>query len=218
MRHTVKTAVAMDVRYKAELEYENEQANIRVKKELAIERRHGADEAVADLIARENCMKVNVKVSMWDNRTEEWYVCSEKIHYNPNYSGREYMLLCDGEHESTLTHTWCEAIVIHLKSKITFQINDIKVKFADEILESRGSLFFKFKYTDDYGKVYRFILYCGLMDLECTDERKEEIRKNILIPGAKWFCEHFREKFRMEREEDEWSKMYKRRKELKINE
>ena len=95
----------MDVKYKAELEYENEQANIPVKKELAIDGKYGATETIIDLIARENCMKIDVKVSMWDKKTEEWFVCSEKTHYNPNYLGREYMLLCDGEHESTLPHT-----------------------------------------------------------------------------------------------------------------
>lgn len=203
-------------RYKAELEYTNEQANIQVKKELMIDGKYGASGAIGDLIIRENCIKIDVKVSMWDEKTEEWFVCSEKTHYNPNYFEREYMLLCDGEHESTLPHTWCEAVVIHLKSKMIFTINDTAVKFADAILDSNRTIFFKFKYTDDYGKVYRFILYCDLMDLEYTNGQKEEVKKNILIPGAKWFCEHFREKFRAAREEDEWSKMYKRREELNI--
>jgi hypothetical protein len=44
-----------------------------------------------------------------------------------------------------------------------------------------------------------------------AQERLAEIKETILKPGARWYCDHFREKYRAHRDEDALWKWHQRR-------
>ena len=45
------------------------------------------------------------------------------------------------------------------------------------------------------------MVYCPLIGYGYSPERLAEIKETILKPGARWYCDHFREKFRAYRDE-----------------
>ena len=98
-----------------------------------------------------------------------------------------------------------------MESKIIFSVNELEVTYDDELLEDPEVLFFRFKYTSESGKVYRFKLYASLIGSGYSPERLAEIKETILKPGARWYCDHFREKYRAHRDEDALWKWHQRR-------
>ena len=201
----------MSWKYKAEIKSVDERSNLRDEKELMMDGRNGARDTIDDMLINGGCEKVDVKVSLYDEDFDEWYVESERTHYGANAPLNDYMLVCEGAHERIQPHSWCEARILHLKSKIIFMVNDCEVTYSDELLEHPEVLFYRFKYTSESGKVYRFSLFCNLIGCGYSQERMAEIKETILKPGARWYCDHFREKYRFERNEDAMTRWSNRR-------
>ena len=201
----------MSWKYKAEIKSVDERSNLPVEKELMMDGPNGARDTIDDMLINGGCEKVDVKVSLYDKDFDEWYVDSELTYYGANVPLNDYMLLCEGAHERIQPHTWCEARILHLKSKIIFMVNDCEVTYSDELLEHPEVLYYRFKYTSESGKVYRFTLFCSLIACGYSQERLAEIKETILKPGARWYCDHFREKYRFERNEDAMTRWSNRR-------
>ena len=201
----------MSWKYKAEIKSVDERSNLPVEKELMMDGRNGARDTIDDMLINGGCEKVDVKVSLYDEDFDEWYVESERTHYGANAPLNDYMLLCEGAHERIQPHSWCEARILHLKSKIIFLVNDGEITYSDELLEHPEVLYYRFKYTSESGKVYRFSLFCNLIGCGYSQERMAEIKETILKPGARWYCDHFREKYRFERNEDAMTRWSNRR-------
>ena len=198
-------------KYKAEIKSVDERSNLPVLKELMVDGPYGAEKIVDDMLINGGCEKVDVKVSLYDEEFDEWYVHSEITHYAANGPTSDFMLLCEGAHERIQPHSWCEARILHLKSKIIFLVNDGEITYSDELLEHPEVLFYRFKYTSILGEVYRFTLFCSLIGCGYSQERLAEIKETILKPGARWYCDHFREKYRFERNEDAMTRWSNRR-------
>ena len=201
----------MSWKYKAEIKSVDERSNLPVEKELMMDGRNGARDTIDAMLINGGCEKVDVKVSLYDEDFDEWYVDSEVTYYGANVPLNDYMLVCEGAHERIQPHTWCEARSLHLKSKIIFMVNDCEVTYSDELLEHPEVLYYRFKYTSESGKVYRFSLFCNLIGCGYSQECMAEIKETILKPGARWYCDHFREKYRFERNEDAMTRWSKRR-------
>ena len=201
----------MSWKYKAEIKSVDERSNLPVEKELMMDGRNGARDTIDDMLINGGCEKVDVKVSLYDEDFDEWYVESERTHYGANAPLNDFMLICEGAHERIQPHTWCEARILHLKSKIMFLVNDGEITYSDELLEHPEVLFYRFKYTSILGEVYRFTLFCSLIGCGYSQERLAEIKETILKPGARWYCDHFREKYRFERNEDAMTRWSNRR-------
>ena len=201
----------MSWKYKAEIKSVDERSNLPVEKELMMDGRNGARDTIDDMLINGGCEKVDVKVSLYDEDFDEWYVESERTHYGANAPLNDYMLVCEGAHERIQPHSWCEARILHLKSKIIFLVNDGEITYSDELLEHPEILFYRFKYTSESGKVYRFSLFCNLIGCGYSQECLAEIKETILKPGARWYCDHFREKYRFERNEDAMTRWSNRR-------
>ena len=201
----------MSWKYKAEIKSVDERSNLPVEKELMMDGRNGARDTIDDMLINGGCEKVDVKVSLYDEDFDEWYVESERTHYGANAPLNDFMLVCEGAHERIQPHSWCEARILHLKSKIIFMVNDCEVTYSDELLEHPEVLYYRFKYTYESSKVYRFTLFCSLIGGGYSQERMAEIKETILKPGARWYCDHFREKYRFERNEDAMTRWSNRR-------
>lgn len=201
----------MSWKYKAEIKSVDERSNLPIEKELMMDGSNGARDTIDDMLINGGCEKVDVKVSLYDEDFDEWYVESERTHYGANAPLNDYMLVCEGAHERIQPHSWCEARILHLKSKIIFMVNDCEVTYSDELLEHPEVLYYRFKYTSESGKVYRFTLFCSLIGGGYSQERMAEIKETILKPGARWYCDHFREKYRFERNEDAMTRWSNRR-------
>jgi hypothetical protein len=201
----------MSWKYKAEIKSVDERSNLPVEKELMMDGRNGARDTIDDMLINGGCEKVDVKVSLYDEDFDEWYVESERTHYGANVPLNDFMLVCEGAHERIQPHSWCEARILHLKSKIIFLVNDGEITYSDELLEHPEVLFYRFKYTSESGKVYRFLLFCNLIGCGYSQECLAEIKETILKPGARWYCDHFREKYRFERNEDAMTRWSNRR-------
>ena len=201
----------MSWKYKAEIKSVDERSNLPVEKELMMDGRNGARDTIDDMLINGGCEKVDVKVSLYDEDFDEWYVESERTHYGANAPLNDFMLICEGAHERIQPHSWCEARILHLKSKIIFLVNDGEITYSDELLEHPEVLYYRFKYTSESGKVYRFSLFCNLIGCGYSQERMAEIKETILKPGARWYCDHFREKYRFERNEDAMTRWSNRR-------
>ena len=201
----------MSWKYKAEIKSVDERSNLPIEKELMMDGRNGARDTIDDMLINGGCEKVDVKVSLYDEDFDEWYVDSELTFYGANVPLNDYMLLCEGAHERIQPHTWCEARILHLKSTIMFLVNDCEVTCSDELLEHPEVLFYRFKYTSESGKVYRFSLFCNLIGCGYSQECMAEIKETILKPGARWYCDHFHEKYRGDRNEDAMTRWLNRR-------
>ena len=201
----------MSWKYKAEIKSVDERSNLPVEKELMMDGRNGARDTIDDMLINGGCEKVDVKVSLYDEDFDEWYVESERTHYGANAPLNDFMLVCEGAHERIQPHTWCEARILHMKSKILFLVNDGEITYSDELLEHPEVLYYRFKYTSESGKVYRFTLFCSLIGGGYSQERMAEIKETILKPGARWYCDHFREKYRGDRNEDAMTRWANRR-------
>ena len=201
----------MSWKYKAEIKSVDERSNLPVEKELIMDGSNGARDTIDDMLINGGCEKVDVKVSLYDEDFDEWYVESERTYYGANAPTSGYMLVCEGAHERIQPHTWCEARILHMKSKILFLVNDGEITYSDELLEHPEILFYRFKYTSESGKVYRFSLFCNLIGCGYSQECLAEIKETILKPGARWYCDHFREKYRFERNEDAMTRWSNRR-------
>jgi hypothetical protein len=201
----------MSWKYKAEIKSVDERSNLPVEKELMMDGRNGARDTIDDMLINGGCEKVDVKVSLYDEDFDEWYVESERTHYGANAPLNDFMLICEGAHERIQPHSWCEARILHLKSKIIFLVNDGEITYSDELLEHPEVLFYRFKYTSESGKVYRFSLFCNLIGCGYSQECMAEIKETILKPGARWYCDHFHEKYRGDRNEDAMTRWLNRR-------
>ena len=201
----------MSWKYKAEIKSVDERSNLPVEKELMMDGRNGARDTIDDMLINDGCEKVDVKVSLYDEDFDEWYVESERTHYGANVPLNDFMLVCEGAHERIQPHTWCEARILHLKSKIMFLVNDGEITYSDELLEHPEVLYYRFKYTSESGKVYRFSLFCNLIGCGYSQECLAEIKETILKPGARWYCDHFHEKYRGDRNEDAMTRWLNRR-------
>ena len=198
-------------KYKAEIKSVDERSNLPVKKELMIDGPYEVNSTIKDMLMNGGCERVDVKVSLYDEDYDEWYVHSELIHYGANAPTSDFALVCEGAHERIQPHSWCEARIFHMKSKIIFFVNDWELTYSDELLENPEVLFYRFKYTSVSGTVYRFTLFCSLIGCGYSQERLAEIKETILKPGARWYCDHFREKYRSYRDEDALLKWHHRR-------
>lgn len=201
----------MAYKYKAEIKSVDERSNLPVVKELMVDGPYGAEKIVDDMLINGGCEKVDVKVSLYDEEFDEWYVHSEITHYAANGPTSDFALICEGAHERLQPHSWCEARILHMKSKIIFFVNELGVTYGDELLENPEVLFFRFKYTSESGKVYRFSLFSSFIGCGYSPERLAEIKETVLKPGARWYCDHFREKYRFERNEDAMTRWSNRR-------
>lgn len=201
----------MSWKYKAEIKSVDERSNLPIEKELMMDGSNGARDTIDDMLINGGCEKVDVKVSLYDKDFDEWYVDSELTYYGANVPLNDYMLLCEGAHERIQPHTWCEARILHLKSKIMFLVNDGEITYSDELLEHPEVLYYRFKYTSESGKVYRFSLFCNLIGCGYSQECMAEIKETILKPGARWYCDHFHEKYRGDRNEDAMTRWLNRR-------
>ena len=201
----------MAYKYKAEIKSVDERLNLPIQKEVIMDRPNGTEEIVEDMLLNGGCEKVDVKVSLYGEKFDEWYVHSEITHYAANGPTSDFALICEGAHERLQPHSWCEARILHMESKIIFSVNELEVTYDDELLEDPEVLFFRFKYTSESGKVYRFKLYSSLIGSGYSPERLAEIKETILKPGARWYCDHFREKYRAHRDEDALWKWHQRR-------
>jgi hypothetical protein len=201
----------MSWKYKAEIKSVDERSNLPVNKELMMDEPNMIKNTIKDMLLNGGCEKVDVKVSLYDEDFDEWYVESERTHYGANAPLNDFMLICEGAHERIQPHSWCEARILHLKSKIIFLVNDGEITYSDELLEHHEVLFYRFKYTSILGEVYRFTLFCSLIACGYSQERLAEIKETILKPGARWYCDHFREKYRFERNEDAMTRWSNRR-------
>ena len=201
----------MSWKYKAEIKSVDERSNLPIEKELMMDGSNGARDTIDDMLINGGCEKVDVKVSLYDEDFDEWYVESERTYYGANAPTSGYMLVCEGAHERVQPHSWCEAKIMHEKSKIIFMVNDWELDYSEELLEHPEVLFYRFKYTSILGEVYRFTLFCSLIGCGYSQERLAEIKETILKPGARWYCDHFREKYRFERNEDAMTRWSNRR-------
>ena len=201
----------MNRKYKAEIKSVDERGNLPISKELIMNGPYEAEDTVREMLNNGGCEKVDVKVSLYDEEFDEWYVHSEITHCGSNARPNEFMLVYEGAHVRRLAHSWCEERIFHVRSKIVLTVNDASVNYDDELRENPEVLFYRFKYTTELGKVYRFTLYCPLIGYGYSPERLAEIKETILKPGARWYCDHFREKFRAYRDEDALSRWHKRR-------
>ena len=201
----------MSWKYKAEIKSVDERSNLPVNKELMMDEPNMIKNTIKDMLLNGGCEKVDVKVSLYDEKFDEWYVHSEITHYAANGPTSDFALICEGAHERLQPHSWCEARILHMESKIIFSVNELEVTYDDELLEDPEVLFFRFKYTSESGKVYRFKLYASLIGSGYSPERLAEIKETILKPGARWYCDHFREKYRAHRDEDALWKWHQRR-------
>ena len=201
----------MSWKYKAEIKSVDERSNLPIEKELMMDGSNGARDTIDDMLINGGCERVDVKVSLYDKDFDEWYVDSELTYYGANVPLNDFMLVCEGAHERIQPHSWCEARILHLKSKIIFLVNDGEITYSDELLEHPEVLFYRFKYTSILGEVYRFTLFCSLIGCGYSQERLAEIKETILKPGARWYCDHFREKYRGDRNEDAMTRWSKRR-------
>ena len=201
----------MSWKYKAEIKSVDERSNLPIEKELMMDGRNGARDTIDDMLINGGCEKVDVKVSLYDEDFDEWYVDSELTYYGANVPLNDFMLICEGAHERIQPHSWCEARILHLKSKIIFLVNDGEITYSDELLEHPEVLYYRFKYTSESGKVYRFSLFCNLIGCGYSQECMAEIKETILKPGARWYCDHFHEKYRGDRNEDAMTRWLNRR-------
>ena len=201
----------MSWKYKAEIKSVDERSNLPIEKELMMDGRNGARDTIDDMLINGGCEKVDVKVSLYDEDFDEWYVDSELTYYGANVPLNDFMLICEGAHERIQPHSWCEARILHLKSKIMFLVNDGEITYSDELLEHPEVLYYRFKYTSESGKVYRFSLFCNLIGCGYSQECLAEIKETILKPGARWYCDHFHEKYRGDRNEDAMTRWLNRR-------
>lgn len=201
----------MSWKFKVEIKSVDERSNLPVNKELMMDEPNMIKNTINDMLLNGGCKKVDVKVSLYDEDYDEWYEDSEITYYEANTPLSDFVLLCEGAHERLQPHSWCEARILHTKSKIMFLVNDSQIGCSEELLASPEVLFYRFKYTSIFGQVYRFTLFCNLIGCGYSKERLAEIKETILKPGARWYCDHFREKYRFVRNEDAMTRWSNRR-------
>ena len=114
----------MSWKYKVEIKSVDERSNLPIEKELMMDEPNMVKNTIKDMLLNGGCEKVDVKVSLYDEDFDEWYVESEITHYGANAPLNDFMLICEGAHERIQPHSWCEARILHLKSKIIFMVND----------------------------------------------------------------------------------------------
>lgn len=160
-----------------------------VQSELKLDGRKKAYDKAWEIIEKYNCKYVDVNIIFEPNGIS--IQGEQKRVKNKFYPELDYYLLKEGEHETVKKHSYAEAYILHNKSGIRFLVNNSDVKYTDELIHDPASVFYSFEYIDPDGKEHKFTLVSSLPGK--TEEEKEEIKQTILIPGAKWYCEHFRE-------------------------
>ena len=110
----------MSWKFKVEIKSVDERSNLPVEKELMMDEPNMVKNTIKDMLINGGCEKVDVKVSLYDEKFDEWYVHSEITHYAANGPTSDFALICEGAHERLQPHSWCEARILHLKSKIIF--------------------------------------------------------------------------------------------------
>lgn len=189
--------------YKLKMEYTDSKTGLPVKVECMVGTPHEAQEKVAAIMNGGHLDPVETVLYVWEEHGKEWLICQEKTYYPSDDDGiRQFFLIRDGGHEHRFKHSSVEEIVIHLPSGIRFYVNDRQTAYSEELKTSPEVLFYKFKYTSEFGKVYRFTIFCNLMGKGYSSEKLSEIQETILKPGAKWYCQHFQEAYRSYRGED----------------
>lgn len=164
-----------------------------IKDDLVFKNWHDFDSRIFKL-TQDGCNSVDVEIYRRFSDSSEWFLDQKKTYYGAN-TNHEFFLLNHGAHEYRYPHTMMEEFIIHLPTKIWFSVNEAEVIHSDEIKDNTNSLFYEFSFLA-FEKEYKFIALCSVME-----EQKEYVMKNILIPGAQWFCDHFRERWRSDMDE-----------------
>lgn len=199
--------------YKVEIDAIDTTVNLPVKK-LYFDKERGTDIKHAnELICTQNCDNVRAVTSLWDDETQDWYEDSDVTYFHPN-TKPDYYLLRNAAHECRLKHALMQEYVIHIPTRTLFWIDERVTTYPKENLEDPECLFYKFKYTTELGKEYKFTVYCNLRGSGKTQEELQDILENVLKPAAMWFCNHIRESYRHYNEDDAWSKIRRRKKEM----
>ena len=63
----------MAYKYKAEIKSVDERLNLPIQKEVIMDGPNGTEEIVEDMLLNGGCEKVDVKVSLYDEKFDEWY-------------------------------------------------------------------------------------------------------------------------------------------------
>ena len=183
-----------------------------LEKEYIVTLPNEVEDIIQEILFKQQCESVLVKTYLWDEYSKKWYIEKEQTHYAPN-TPRDFLLLKEGAHERRFTHTFMQECIIHRQSKLWFCIDATEnARYSDDLLNNPEVLFYKFKYTTPSGKVYRFIAMCDMRHSGYSAEQLERVRTEILRPGAMWFCEHIREKYRSYFDEDAYTQILKARK------
>ena len=175
---------------------------------------HGEySEYLQELILSQKCDSARAVVSMWNDDTQDWYEYRDVTYFKPNLM-QDYYLLKNGEHEYRIKHSFIQEQILHLPSKIVFMVSERRVEYAKELLESPECLFYDFQYVTESGKEYNFTACCNLIGSKKPHEELQQIKEKILKPGTEWFCKHLREAYKSYFDEDPYSKIERKKKDL----
>ena len=202
----------MPKKFKAEIRYFKSDEVTPEVKEFEADSVWDAEEEISKYSLEATSSGVSGRISVWDEESKSWYTYSDKDYFNANQVYGGFMLLSRGAHEYQILHSWAEALVVHTRSFLSFTVNlTEQVEFHESMKQDPDNVFYRFKYTARNGRVWRFVLHCYLPEEKFSPEQRSEIRENVLIPGAKWYCKHFAEKYRNLLEEDAYTRMMKDR-------
>ena len=86
----------MAYKYKAEIKSVDERSNLPIKKELIMDGPYGTEEIVDDMLLNGGCEKVDVKVSLYDEKFDEWYWKSLDVYQITGENYLSYEAFCKG--------------------------------------------------------------------------------------------------------------------------
>ena len=183
----------INMKYKVKVRYESEETGVTIQDDLFFGNEREADDYIRDVILK--CtQKVETEFYCRFENLNEWILDRKTTYYHPNHP-LEFALVHCGNHEYRFPHTFMQEIVIHMPSRLCFYIdNRENALYSEDIENSPNSVFYKFSYNIN-GESYKFITYYPDKD-PVNEEMRKKIKQTLLIPGAKWFCEHLRERWK----------------------
>lgn len=200
-------------KYRIAIEGIDQNINMVQCKTLLTDNNSEGYELVKDWIINRNHDNVNMKISFWDEKTQDWYEDSNITFLQPDTES-EFYIIENGAHECRLKHSYMQELVLHAPTRTLFIIDERSTTYLEDTKEDSEVFFYKFKYTTAIGKQYQFTAYCNLRGMNKTPEELSGVKENILRPGAKWFCNHIRERYRCFFQDDACSKITRKQNEL----
>ena len=201
-------------KYRLDLEGLDTKVNLVHCKTYFTEDKSEGLEYVKEWIVSKEMDNVKLKISIWDNITQNWYEDSCVTYFQPNTES-EFYIVDSGAHECRFKHSYMQEMVLHVPTRTLFFIDERITPYPEDTMNDPEVLFYKFKYTTELGQHFHFVVYCNLRGFGKSAEEIANIKEKILKPGARWFCDHLKERYRDYFQDDAYSKMVRKQREMK---